>query len=280
MSWFLREVIRFEGSSRAVGLLRILVGAILWGEYADRLVPFRREGFDPISVVFFASSTSLFLGLLSRPSALVMGVLQIALVLFGPLEPWRHHHSWLLAVATFLLAFTPCDRSLSVDRWLAVRRAERRGLAPPAEWGPLWATRLLALQLFLLYALGAVDKLTPGFLAGERLEMIFAEVYDVFVPVAFPGWIWAMRVASWLTIAAEAFLAVAMWFRPLRLPALLLAMALHAAFYLSIPVGTFSVTTIALWLVVLDPGTVHAAFDRLLGVRTSPIGQQSGTAEP
>ena len=76
-----------------------------------------------------------------------------------------------------LLALTPCGRSLSVDRWLAMRAAERRGEAPPPELGPLYGQRLLAMQVSAVSLFAVWDKLTPGFLSGARLQHILLDRY-------------------------------------------------------------------------------------------------------
>ncbi len=269
---FVREVIRFEGSSRPVAVLRILLGAAQWSEHADRLTPHRSDALNPITALFFLGSTAMVVGVSSREAAFFLGAMEMGLALYYPESLWGHHHTWLLAFTTFLLAFTPCDRSLSLDRWLSVRAARRAGQALPAESGPLWATRLIALQLVVLYALATVDKWNLGFLSGERLEMIFAEKYTGSVRVDLPGWIWLMRAASWGTVVVEAGLAIALWFPRLRGAALLAAISLHASFYLLIPVGTFSVVSVALWIVVFDPQIVHRVIDDLLGPVPPPRG--------
>jgi hypothetical protein len=262
---FVQRVIRFEGSTRPVGLLRIALGCIAWAEYANILAPHRLGSFDGLSLsgVYFASSTMTVVGYAARPAAIVLGALQMAMVLFGPPEPWGHHHCWLLGIATLLVGLTPCDRSFSVDRWLDIQHCERKGRPIPEERGPLWATRLIALQLCMLYVFAVADKLTPGFLSGQRLEMIFAEKITGSVPVALPGWPLLLLAASWGTVAIEAFLAVGMWVPRIRPRALVLAMLVHAAFYLLIPVATFSVTTLALWIVLFDPDAIHRGIDRL-----------------
>jgi hypothetical protein len=254
----LTGLLRAEGSTRAVGLLRLALGLCQWSEWGIVLAPFKWDSLAdaPVAAAVFVGSTLLVIGLASRPAALLLGGLECGLVLFGPREPWGHHHTWLLAITTFILAFTPCDRSLSLDRWLRLVR----GSAPP-ERGPLWATSLIRLQLSVLYGVAAIDKLTPGFLAGERLEMIFADKYFGSEPVPIPGVV--LVAASWAAVAAELFLALAVWVPRLRLPGLLTACGLHAAFYLLLPVGTFSVTTLALWLVVFPAAEVHRVVDRM-----------------
>ena len=106
-------------------------------------------------------------------------------------EPWTHHHTYLLAVAALLIALTPCGRSYSVDRYLAVMRAGHAGLPPPAERGNLWGLRLIVVQLSVLYFFSAFDKTSYAFLSGARLEQIFLWYYagsDYPGMPGLPGW--------------------------------------------------------------------------------------------
>ena len=61
---------------------------------------------------------------------------------YGGVDHWTGHHTYTAVAGSVLLAMTPCGRSWSVDRWWAVRRAERGGRAPPPERGHLFAQGL------------------------------------------------------------------------------------------------------------------------------------------
>ena len=100
-SWFLREVIRFEGSSRPVALLRIAIGAAQWAEHADRLAPHRSDTVTPASALFFVASTAMIVGISARELAFFLGIAEMWLVIVAPEGGhWEHHHTWLLAVTT------------------------------------------------------------------------------------------------------------------------------------------------------------------------------------
>jgi hypothetical protein len=250
-----------------MGLLRVLLALILWSAYGEWMALF--YSVEPTDVLlrlaFWLGSVALLVGIASRAAAAWCGILQMWLVLGIGGPRFDHHHTWLLAMATFLLAFTPCGGSFSVDRWLRVRRAAARGAPVPEERGPLWASRLICFQVTALYLLAAWDKLTPGFLSGQRLEMIAATTPWFGSDFPQPYWSTAMCGLAVTTVAIELFLAIALWFRLTRDVAMALGIALHFAFYLLIPVGTFSVTTVALYLAFVDPDRFHRAIDALLG---------------
>ena len=91
-------------------------------------------------------------------------------------------------------------------------------------------------------------------------------------------WSWAGRVLEPLiasgallpvlavtVVVVEYFLAVAIFVRRWRAYVLPIGLALHAAFYVLLPVSTYSATMMVLYLALLDPDEVHRFIDRMLG---------------
>jgi hypothetical protein len=181
---------------------------------------------------------------------------------YGDLEGWTHHHTWLLCAATTLLCLTPCGGSFSLDRIRAVREARARGEAPPEERGPVWGLTLIALQVSAVYAWSAWDKTSWSFLSGMELERIFVHVYTGFRPdwPAVP----VLAGLAWMTWAIEWVLPVGLFVRRLQWLLIPLGIVLHALFYVLLPVGPFSLTMILLYLAYLDPDAVHSATGRVL----------------
>ncbi|TIU39068.1 MAG: hypothetical protein E5W31_07930, partial [Mesorhizobium sp.] len=165
-------------------------------------------------------------------------------------EPWTHHHAYLLAVAALLIALTPCDRSYSLDRYLAVTRAERMGVPPPAERGNLWGLRLIVVQLSVLYFFAAFDKSNYAFLSGARLEQIFLWFY---AGSDYPsGFAWLATIVSVAVVVLEYGLAFGLPFRATRRYLVLPGLAFHAIIYVTLPVYTFSATMALLYLAYFD----------------------------
>jgi hypothetical protein len=260
-----------EGSTRAMALVRIGLVLLAWSRWANELLPFRDLTPDRLllSLAFFVTTAWMLVGWHGRAAtASAAAVISAIVFWFGRVqgvEDWVHHHTTLIAYAFVFVALTPNSTSLSVDRWLAVRRARRLGLPPPPERGPLWATHLLALQLSTVYFWSAWDKTSMGFLSGFRLEQIFIEVWwvsDWWPPSSVRA---AFAVAAVSVVLLEYFLAFALWVRRWHWLLVPLGMALHAAFYICIPVNTFSLTMGLLYLAYLDPDEVHRIIDDLLG---------------
>ena len=269
MRAMLHVLTELPASTRSVGLLRFFWGLILWARWADELLPFRRLEWSHwiLSVVFFLGTTGMVIGLFSRLSCLVAGVTTLAMVFvlghqMGN-EPWTHHHTTFLAVVTFILAFTPCGRSFSVDRWLAIGRAERLGRSWPEELGNVWAVRLIGLQLSAIYFWGAIDKARWAYLGGDRVEQPLMYLY---VGSDFPGeWFhWLAIVIAFSTVTLELTLTFGLWIRRVQVPLMAAGLAFHAGLYYFLPVTVFSIASMVAYLAYFHPDDVHRALDRML----------------
>ncbi len=264
----MNELLTREASTRSSALIRFGIVLLLWNRFAAEMAPFMttQPGRLALGASFFCSSVLVLLGLRTQLAALWLGATMVVTVygfgVYGPMEPWRHHHAWVLAAASVLLALTPCGHSLSVDRWLAVRRARQAGRAPPPERAPVWGLTLIALQVSAVYLWSAVDKATLSFVTGFELERILVYLYTGFRP-ALPAQL--LMVAACATVVLEVLLPIGLFFRRLQPWLVPTGIVLHAVFYVLLPVGPFSLTMVLLYLAYLDPDEVHAEIDALLG---------------
>jgi len=262
-----------DGSTRPAALLRISLALVLWSRFAGELALYRVRTASELALalVFFAASTLMLVGLWARHTITMMAVTMIVMVygfgLYGGRLGWIHHHTYLLMWATILCALSPCGRSLGVDRWRALRRAGSGGPPAPGERANLWAMRLCGLQLVALYFASAIDKTDPGFLSGDRLEAILLWTYADTGLTASPGLHTLAIAGAWLVVALEYALGLGLLHPRSRRWLLWPGLAMHAGFYLLVPVSTFSVTVACLYLAVLDPDAVHRALARLVGDR-------------
>lgn len=249
----LRELLGSEGSTRSVGLLRIGVVLLLWARWGEGLMLAETPSVG-LSLVFFGATGLLLVGLWTRFAAVATAVVMLVVYLWFGVHlrrvEWIHHHHYLLVSASCVLALTPCGRSFSLDRW--------RSGSP--EHGPLWALRLFTIQLAAVYLWSAVDKMSPAFLNGARLEQIAMAEYFGSDP---PDWHALAVVMAWGVMLIE--LALGLGFLLGRTPRWLLiaGVGLHAAIYLIVPVATFSATMVCLYIAAIDPAVVHRAIDRL-----------------
>jgi hypothetical protein len=259
-----------EASSRSSALVRIGLALLLWARWGRELT--LPGGHSPefllFACCFFVATTAMLLGVASRLATLATAALALFYHYYVGLvlgQGTLSHHTYLLAFATFLCALTPCGRSYSLDRWWAVRRAEREGRPPPPERGNVFGLRLIALQLSILYFWSAFDKSGAAFLSGAGLERIVLFLYELEEVPQGAGF----RAAAWLAGgAAPAFeyaLAFGLLFARTRRWLLVPGLLFHGLIYVTLPVRTFSVTMALLYLAYLDPDAVHDAIDRLEG---------------
>ena len=268
----LGDFVADDGSTRAVSLVRLGLPLIVWTEWADQFLLFR--DFRPVVALIglstLLSTTLLFAGWFSRIAALwtavsigaVLGVLGHSLG-----GDFLHHHTQMLMITAGLLALTPCGGSYSVDRWLALRRAARAGLSVPEERGPLWAQRLLGVHVSTIYLWSAYQKCSLAFLSGRSLQHLYLYYYG---GAELPSWPFpiATALAAWITVALEVFLGVGLWFARTRPAAIVAGIVFHLALFYTLPVATFSVQMILLYLVFLDPARLHAFIDAMQAINT------------
>jgi hypothetical protein len=267
----LEALLSSPGSTRPVALIRIGLAAILWPTWGDALLlykSFPSPARLAVSLCFFTTTTLMLVGYRARLST--VGAALTCLYIFyelGRSDPGlSHHHTAVLTFATCLLALTPCGGSLSVDRWLAVRRARLAGFPPPPERGDLWAVKLLCLLVSTIYLGAALSKSNAGWLSGDRFEMLAAHFYLGTTFTDHQLLEVGLQLLSIYVVALEWCLAFGLWSRRARRWLLPQGLLMHWSFYILLPITTFSLTMVLLYLAFLAPEAVHRALDRLLGV--------------
>ncbi len=256
-----------QGSTRPLALVRIGLAILLWAKWAS--YPTFRMGYAGVdnlvlAPLFFAATTLMFFGLWTHVATLVTAVAVTAIFFrTGDL----HHHTYLLMAVSWMVAAGPAGRSLSLDR---LRRL-RGGIALP-EYAPLYVHRLIAVQVSTVYLWGAMAKCNMRFASGAGLEYLWIDfMHGVWLDV--PAWIFPAMAL--MTIAVELFLAVGLWFRRLRVFAVVVGVGLHGTFYLLWDIGTFSATMMMLYLLFWPPQQIHRAVDELAGPEPGlPLGQR------
>jgi hypothetical protein len=272
----LERAIDREGSSRPAAILRIGLALVILARFSEELT--FRGAMDPVRftiiVAFWIAVVAMLVGWRAQLATGLTGIiLAVGVWRFGQVQNmagWTHHHVYLLLAATLSTALTPCGRSYSIDRWRALARAERAGEPPPPERGLVWAQYLIAIQLTAVYFWGAVDKLNPGWLRGDKFEAHLLDYVFDSDPPAVPGWRTMVILASLGTVALELALSIGLWFRRSRRWLIPAGVALHILIYVTLPVRIFSVLSVLLYLAFIDPDEVHRTIDRLSGSRSEP----------
>ncbi|MCO4771697.1 MAG: HTTM domain-containing protein [Deltaproteobacteria bacterium] len=276
MSRLLDRVLGWEGSTRQIAILRFAMGLIIWAEYAQKHAAFRNHAPGDLlfGAVLVTAAGCMAFGLFSRVATAVSALCMVygyhyLGVHLGQKEPFVHAHTYVLMCTVVFLAMMPTGRSLSVDRWWALRREERGGPAPVPEWAPLWPLALIRLQLALVYFWGAIDKTNVAFLSGSRLQQMYYYYYGSHEGVRLPFFDELMTLGGIATVVLEYGLAFGLWFAPARKWLIPAGIIFHLMIYLSFPVGTFSVTSCVLYFAFFAPATVHAWFGRMAPADTS-----------
>ncbi|HMI94350.1 MAG TPA: HTTM domain-containing protein [Polyangiales bacterium] len=268
LNGWLERVLDREASTRSAALLRIGLAVIAFSRFGSAMMLGPQVGPAQACVIalFWVATVAMLLGFHAQ---LATGATVVAMIAAGPIVKapgWSHHHVSLLISATALIAFTPCGRSYSLDRWRALARADERGLPPPAELGRLGMQTLIAVQLSAVYFWGAFDKCTLGWLRGDKLEsQLLFHVFDSDPPDV-PGWRALMLVLAVGTVLLELALAVGLWLPRARRWLIPAGIVLHLSIYIALPVTVFSALSCLLYLAYFDPDEVHRVIDRLSGV--------------
>ena len=253
----------YRDSTRSVGLIRIGLVLLIWSRWGGELLFCRdiRPSAILLHSAFFLLTGLMCVGLWTRVSA--MGTAILLSIMFSMYQSWRHHHTFLLVMATLFIALTPCGRSYSIDRWLALRHALKSRLLPPPEIGNLWGLRLIAIQLSMIYFWTAYEKLYWGFLSGARMELLVYNYYAGYDYASIPGFSALCFIAAITTVILEFLLSFGLYipkFRKYLMPA---GIVLHVLFYVLLPIRTFTSTMILLYLAFIPASAVHRFIDNM-----------------
>ncbi|HEY4220714.1 MAG TPA: hypothetical protein VGO62_05210, partial [Myxococcota bacterium] len=186
------ELTTTKASTRSLALVRIFFAPVLWTGYGadfplwnilngghgtphpEFTVPWMLVAFP----LYFVGTTLMFVGFQSRLgcvlTAAALAVIHLVIGRGHGYAHFSHHYNQLTFFTAVALAFSPCGASLSVDRWLAVRRARLVGAPLPAELAAQTARYALCVLSTSIYLFGAIDKMRAGFVDGAEVERLFA----------------------------------------------------------------------------------------------------------
>lgn len=209
-----------------------------------------------VSITFVHAALCLLFALVAQ-GALVRVALPLATALYGwayfssQLDSYQHHYlMWLVLV---VLCFAP--RAPAPPPAGAAATAPRRVST--------WVVRLLLVQVGVVYLWAGIAKIDPLWLDGSALfvQVKDGAIRDLIAGVGFD------RVAV-LVLAAELFLAVAVWLRRLWLPALAAGVGLHVGIELvGLEIGLFSYLMFAIYLLLVPDAWFVAAARPLAAAR-------------
>ena len=152
---------------------------------------------------------------------------------------YLNHYYWVTLVS-LLMVFLPLHRSISVDRWLALRRGQEFAVG---VWGCIPSATLWALrgQVAVVYLFAGVAKLNPDWLFGAQPLRIWLH-HHADLPLAGPllGELWVAYAMSWAGAFFDLTIIGWLLWRRTRLWAFLAAAVFHLLTWLLFPqIGVF-----------------------------------------
>ena len=260
-----------EGSSRTSALIRIGLAFIIWARWGKELAIFNADlpyGFL-FSILFYTSTTLMLIGYYSNLSTFIAGVVTLTMYYYHGFtlgnEPWTHHHTYLLAISTFLCSFTPCGKSYSLDRYLEVKKAIKNKFEIPKEIGNLFGLRLISLQLAAVYFWTAYDKSNYVWISGQKMEANIMFQYTGSRYPEFPAIELIIVAISIGVLILEYALSIGLFFRIGRKILLVPGIIFHCLIYITLPVKTFTITVLLLYLSFLNTDKTHELIDKISG---------------
>lgn len=206
--------------------------------------------------VLTVSGALLALGIWARFAALVTGLIALASV-WGA---YYHNHIYLLATLALLLTFTESDAALSVR--------SRQGFGRAEVWAP--PVYLLRAQISIVYIYAAANKVNFDFLSGNTLASLG------FRSPLVPDWsriVPLLAVMAVGAVAAEFFVGIALWVRPLRSIAMIIGVLLHLGMIVYLSRSLVFALNLALFAVPMIAG--YALFLNRLPSFPRPTAQPS-----
>ena len=256
-----------EASTRSSALLRIGLVFLAWSCFANRLIiyrTFQSPEWFLLGLLFFIFSGMLLIGWRTKFSnvgvALVLNVMVFYLGVKDNYFTFRTYPATLIAMSLTWLCFLPSGKSFSLDRYIEISKIKDQKNIFLEEIGQVWALNLIRLQVAVVYFFAAIDKSYLDF--NERLEQIFQSAYfGSYLP--WEGLRFIILLISLLTVLLLYLLSFGLFIKSWHSWLMPIGIVFHLFIYLLIPVRTFSLTMILLYIAFLDPDDVHYFLKRI-----------------
>ena len=209
-------------------------------------------------VMMIAAAVALLLGAAPRIAAVTLFVVVVSLQHRNPLP--LNSGDKLFAILAGLMSFLPLERRWAL--WPVPR--------PSSERAPVWAVRLLQLQICYVYWASALTKL-----ANERWRSGWA-LRDVLASPIYAEWpayidsFPIIAVLTWGTVLFEASFPVLVAARRLRPWVLVAGVVFHLSIELSMTIPMFSAVMIVSYAAFLDDATLQRALAKVSSTARAP----------
>ena len=147
----------------------------------------------------------------------------------------------VVAMLTLYLAIGPSGRALSVDSWLARRRA-KGSRHDSRSASANFALRLIQIHMCIIYAFAGASKLQgASWWNGQAMWMAFGNLEYQSVDMTWTAWHpWMVELLSHFTVLWELTFCVLIWIKVLRPLELASAVMLHLGIGATLGLWTFS----------------------------------------
>jgi hypothetical protein len=255
------------------GVVRIALGLVLLMEayswWPDVTTWFAADGLSPGATgsesailgayaVFVVAGLAVTVGAFTRPATVVAYLLLLA---FQHRMPYVFNSGdLLLRLLVGLLCFAPAGAALSVDRW---RRDRAAFWTAPVR--PVWALRLMQVQVALMYASTVWQKLR-SVTWNNGLAMYYGlaqpDLSRVPVPDALLHRSLLMNVVTWGMLAFEIAFVVFVWNRRARPYVLAAGVVVHVLGHVFLVLGLFTYVVLAGYAAFVDWDRLRASGPR------------------
>lgn len=251
-------------SAVGLGMFRIVYALTLLGEVAQ-LCSLRHLVFDeapyqsaggfftiPVFAAWMSCIICLVIGLHTRTAA--VGNYLMTLATFSTFDYWEYHVDYIYTGVNGFLILVPAGRSLSVDAWVARRRAARRGQPPPTEFVPrVHYDALILVGIALVYFDSVFYKLaSPMWTSGLGLWRPASLPHNTHWNVGRLLDIKPLMLAlSHITLAFETVFVFVMWWDRLRPWLFTIGVGLHLGIVVMFPIPWFGFAVFALYLLLV-----------------------------
>lgn len=170
------------------------------------------------------------------------------------------------AMLTLYLAIGPSGRALSLDRWLASRRAgAHTHVSPAPSVGANLALRLINVHMCVIYLFAGISKLQgEAWWTGEAMWQAFANMEYQTADMTWLAWHpWLLNFLTHLCVIWEVSFCFLIWKPRLRPLMLAGAVALHAGIGYCLGMWTFAIIMLVGCASFLPPGPVGDALESL-----------------
>jgi HTTM domain len=165
-----------------------------------------------------------------------------------------HNYRHTMAAFAVILAASPCDRHLVLGR-------EEDSRGGRAEASPVWAQRLLALQVSIMYlASGGSKLLDAEWRGGQMMGRMMAAFGRLMVARGMPAGLAtllaepaASSLVAKAAIATELSLAFALWVPKTRRAAMWVGLVFHVSISFLTPVAIFTAMMLLAYLAFVTP---------------------------